>query len=140
MELTAQMSISEPLKEVLQRRIVAGRLDSLLVFHRDGKPTIDWRKAWAAACKLAGLPGKRLLDCRNTAARNLIRSGTPERVGMQLTGHKTRSVLTLQHRERERPESRRRPTCSLLEVATERLDCRVVREGGMWPAMIRQGH
>jgi hypothetical protein len=33
------------------------------------------RKAGAAVCKLAGLPGKRLHDCRRTAARNLIRSG-----------------------------------------------------------------
>jgi integrase len=79
------LPLSEPSKEVLQRRIAARRLDSLLVFHRDGEPLIDWRKAWANACKFAGFPGRRLHDCRRTAARNLIRSGTPERVAMQLT-------------------------------------------------------
>ena len=87
------LPLSEPLKEVLQRRVAARRLDSFLVFHRDGKPTVNSYKAWRAACKLAGLPEKRLHDCRRTAARNLIRSGTPERVAMQLTGHKTRSVF-----------------------------------------------
>jgi integrase len=87
------LPMSQPLKEVLQRRVAARRLDKPLVFHRDGEPVIDWRKAWEAACKAAGFPGKRLHDCRRTAARNLIRSGTPERVAMQLTGHKTRSVF-----------------------------------------------
>ena len=86
--------MSQPLKEVLQRRVAARRLDCLMVFHHDGDEDMnDWWKAWKAACKLAGLPGKKLHDCRRTAARNLIRSGTPERVAMQLTGHKTRSVF-----------------------------------------------
>ena len=87
------LPLSKPLKEVLQRRITARRLDKPLVFHRDGEPLIDWRKAWEAACEAAGLLGKHLHDCRRTAARNFIRSGTPERVAMQLTGHKTRSVF-----------------------------------------------
>jgi integrase len=39
------LPMSQPLKEVLQRRVAARRLDSLMVFHRDGDEMIDWRKA-----------------------------------------------------------------------------------------------
>ena len=72
--------------KVLQRRVDARRLDSLLVFHRDGEAMVDWRRAWETACKAANLEGKRLHDCRRTAARNLVRARVPERVAMQLTG------------------------------------------------------
>jgi hypothetical protein len=48
------------LKAVVQRRVAARRLDCLMVFHHDGDEDMnDWWKAWKAACKLAGLPGKK---------------------------------------------------------------------------------
>jgi integrase len=88
------------------------RLDCPYVFHDDGSPIGDFRKAWRNALKAIGLGEVLIHDMRRSCVRNLVRSGTPEAIAMRLTGHKTRAIFDRYNITSE----------SDLTTASERLD------------------
>jgi len=79
------------LQETRRLELAQGRIIPWL-FHRDGKQILSYRKAWATACKAAGVPGALVHDFRRTAVRNLERSGVSRSAAMAMTGHLTESV------------------------------------------------
>jgi integrase len=80
------------LAAVIERRRQRMSATTNLVFHRDGKPMGDFRKAWHTACKLAGV-NRLFYDLRRSGVRDLIRAGTSQTVAMSISGHTTDAMF-----------------------------------------------
>ncbi|HJY08054.1 MAG TPA: site-specific integrase [Bryobacteraceae bacterium] len=82
-----------PWLEMLLSRGAVESPKCIWLFSRNGKPVKDFKADWAQACEKADVPGLLFHDLRRTAVRNMIRAGVPEKVAMQISGHKTASML-----------------------------------------------
>jgi integrase len=84
--------------QIIERRRYLQRPDTPLVFYRErrGKlwPVDRFDKAWHTARTKAGVAEARIFhDFRRTSVRNMTRAGVPEKVAMQIAGHKTRAIF-----------------------------------------------
>jgi integrase len=112
------LAMSESVRAVIERRWLTrmvmtptGPRVCALVFHREGQPIRDFRRAWKRACIKAGLcetvkgadgtETKRAValfhDFRRSCVRNLENAGTPRKVAKSITGHITDSVYERYH-------------------------------------------
>jgi integrase len=93
-ELKAQLAAQVERVEALQKKL--GRIIPWLFPHTGkrhaGGRRRNFRRAWATACKKAGVPGALRHDFRRTAVRNMERTGVPRSVATKITGHKTEAV------------------------------------------------
>jgi integrase len=80
----------------IARQVRAGDTTTLAasIFHHNGNPIVDIRKAWKTACKKAGVPGRLFHDLRRSAVKNLDDAGVSRDVAMQISGHKTQAMYS----------------------------------------------
>jgi len=109
-----RLPLEGELAEIIARARKRRRLDQPRIFHRDGRPVGDFRKRWQQACVSVRLGqwvedtepqakpkwkirkkyrGLIVHDLRRSCVRNLVRSGLSDKVAMDQSGHKTRSVF-----------------------------------------------
>lgn len=65
---------------------------SEFIFHRNGLPIGDTRKAWRTACKLAGVSGRLFHDLCRTFARNADNDEVSRSVAKDIMGRKTEAI------------------------------------------------
>jgi integrase len=81
----------------IEMAIAAGDKNCPYLIQSESNRVYDFEKAWATACKAAGVEGTLFHDLRRTALTNMIEAGLSEKEAMEISGHRTRSVFDRYH-------------------------------------------
>jgi integrase len=95
------MTLSGEVAAIIERRSAArtnlvvkkGIEPDRVFFSDDGSPVQDFKKAWASACKGAGVPGRLFHDLRRSGIRNMTRAGVSRKVATAISGHRTEAIF-----------------------------------------------
>ena len=94
------MTLAGELAAIIERRSAAraalvvkkGLETDRVFFRKDGSPVQDFKKAWASACKAAGVAGRLFHDLRRSGIRNMTRAGVSRKVATTISGHRTEAI------------------------------------------------
>ena len=78
--------------ELQQGRVIPWLFPHLDGHEFAGNHQVDPRRAWARACRAAGVPGILIHDLRRSAIRNMEQAGVPRSVATKITGHRTEKI------------------------------------------------
>ena len=76
----------------LQKERAPGK-NPYVFFGQHGRPVDNHLLGWQEACKRAGMPDLLFHDLRRSAVRNMKRAGVDDKLAMEISGHKTRSIF-----------------------------------------------
>lgn len=87
--------ISPEIEAILRQAWKVRRFGCAWVFHREGAPLKgSWaERSWKRACQEAKITDRKFHDLRRSGVQRMVHNGVPDKVAMDISGHKTTAML-----------------------------------------------